>query len=223
MIVAGSYFNLGGGKERKATEQRQLELSQRQQALAEQQFTQAQKEMESRKALQQPSVDFYSRMTSANPSERLRAAAVPIGDTAKLAAGAKESIYENAPRGAARDFALAQVPRDQYAQIAEMLNKAYLGAFPAMASIGTEAGQVGLQQTGAGMRGVEGAVNTNAQIMENQARQYAARLGLFGSIASAATSAVTSGLSGGFKLPSFMQSSASRFSAPMGQATGLPK
>lgn len=138
-----------------------------------------------RNTLQQPSIDFYSKITSGDPNARLTAAAIPIGDIARGARGARENIMDSVPRGAGRDFALAQNENQKYSQSADYLNKAFMGAFPALAGLGTEAGQVGLQNTGAGMRGAEAGANTNAGVMQTQQQQKAAQLGVIGSLAGA--------------------------------------
>ena len=80
-----------------------------------------------------------------------------------------------------------------------MLNKAYTGAFPALSAIGTEAGQVGLQQTGAGMRSGEAAASTNNGVMQTQQQQKASQLGMIGSLAGMGANIATSGMASAAK------------------------
>lgn len=190
---------MGGGKERKASMQMQTDLAKQQNATSQEYLNLAKQEQAQRTALQQPSIDHYMKLISGNPSERMNAVAVPLGDLAKTTKSAREATYDTTPRGAARDFALSQLPMQQSSQSAELLNKAYNSAFPALSNLGTEAGQVGLQQTGAGMRSGEAAAGTNAGIMQNQQQQKASQLGMIGSLAGLGASAATGGFSGAAK------------------------
>lgn len=184
---------MGGGKERKASRDMQSNIAREQQATSRQYLDLATQEQAHRKALQQPTIDFYSKIVGGDPNARMTAAAVPLGDIAKGSRGARESIMDSVPRGAGRNFALAQNENQKYSQSADYLNKAFMSAFPALSGLGTEAGQVGLQNTGAGMRGAEAAANTNQGVMQSQQAQKAAQLGLIGSLAGAAGSAATGG------------------------------
>lgn len=176
---------MGGGKERKASMDMQSGIARDQLATSKQYLDLATQEQGRRSTLQQPTIDFYSKIVSGDPNARMTAAAVPLGDIAKGARGAREGIMDSVPRGAGRDFALAQNENQKYSQSADYLNKAFMGAFPALAGLGTEAGQVGLQNTGAGMRGAEAGANTNSGVLQTQAQQKAAQLGVIGSLAGA--------------------------------------
>lgn len=184
---------MGGGKERKASMDMQAGIARDQLATSKQYLDLATQEQGRRNTLQQPTIDFYSKIVSGDPNARMTAAAVPLGDIARGARGARESIMDSVPRGAGRDFALAQNENQKYSQSADYLNKAFMGAFPALSGLGTEAGQVGLQNTGAGMRGAEAAANTNQGVMQSQAQTKAAQLGVLGSLAGAAGGVVTGG------------------------------
>jgi len=207
---------LGGGKERKASQQMQADIARKQLDVGKEQLGMAKTQMDQRTALQKPSVDFYTKILSGDPTARMTAAAPLMGEVSRGARAAKEQIYDSVPHGAARNAALAQVPRDTNAKSAEALNNVYMGAFPALSSLGTESGQVGLQQTGAGFRGVEGSATTNNSVIDAQQKQKAATLGMIGSLAGVAGSAAS-----GFKMPSFLSRS-SGVSNPIAQfgATG---
>lgn len=183
---------MGGGKERKASMDMQSGIARDQQATSKQYLDLATQEQSRRNTLQQPTIDFYSKIIGGDPNARMTAAAVPLGDIARGARGARGAI-EEMPRGAGREFALAQNENQKYSQSADYLNKAFMNAFPALSGLGTEAGQVGLQNTGAGMRGAEAAAGTNSGVMQSQQQQKAAQLGLIGSLAGAAGSAATGG------------------------------
>jgi hypothetical protein len=122
----------------------------------------------------------------------MTAIAPALADQAKAMKSARGAIEEQ-PRGAGRDYLLASTYRDQAAQGADLLNKAYMNAFPAQAGIGTESGQVGLQQAGAGLRAGESAANINQGIMQTQQQEKATQLGLIGSVAGMGASAMAGG------------------------------
>lgn len=197
---------MGGGKERKATQDRQIALQQQQQNTANAALATADTENKRRLELQQPAIDYYKGITSGDPNARLTAAAVPIGDISRTGRATSAAIADNVPRGAARDFAQSQVPQNTYAQSASYLNDAFTKAFPALANIGTESGGVGLQYQGAGLRSTEGAAQTNQGIAQNQQAQKASQLGVLGSLAGLGGNIATGGLSGAaksFSAPAF--------------------
>lgn len=183
---------MGGGKERKASMQLQTDLAKQQAQTGQEYLGLAKGEQARRLEYQQPSVDFYKKLTGADPTARMTAVAPALADQAKAARGAQGAIMEG-PRGVGRDYALSQLPVQQYQQGADYLNKAYMGAFPALAGLGTEAGSTGLQMTGAGLRGTEGAAGTNKGIMDTQQQQKASQLNMIGSIAGG----IGGGLAGG--------------------------
>lgn len=185
---------MGGGKERKATQDRQLALQSQQQQTANIALGNSKAENDRRLDLQKPAIDYYKGLTSNDPNMRLTAAAAPLGDIARTGRSTSAAIADNVPRGAARDFAQSQVPQNTYSQSAGYLNQAFNNAFPALANIGTESGGVGLQYQGAGLRGLEGAGQTNAAIGHQQQQQKASQLGVLGSLAGVAGSVATGGL-----------------------------
>lgn len=202
---------MGGGKERKASMQMQTQIANDQNATSKEYLNLAKQEQANRTELQQPSIDHYMKLISGNPSERMNAVAVPLGDLAKTTKSAREAAYETSPRGAARDFALSQIPMQQSSQAAELLNTAYNSAFPALSGLGTEAGQVGLQQTGAGMRSGEAAGQTNQSVMNAQQQAKASQLGMIGSLAGLGASAATGGFGGAAKAAAGGAKAASSF------------
>lgn len=186
---------MGGGKERKETQNIQRSIRDQQLEQGRQQFDQSQTRMASFDRLRQPAINYYSGLASGDPSKMLTAAAVPLGNLSRSAAGARESAMNTMPRGAARDFAISGIDRDAYGQSASFLSQAFLSSFPALAGMATEDSGIGLQQLGAGMRGVEGAASTNNGIQQVQQQQKASQLGLFGNLAGMAAGAATGGLS----------------------------
>ena len=184
---------MGGGKERKASMQMQTDLARQQSDLSKQYNTMAQGELARRGELQNPLIEQNKRLMSSNPSERMTAIAPALADQTRAAQSARGAI-EDQPRGAGREFALAQLPMQQYSQASDLLNKAYMGAFQTQAALGTESGNVGLQQAGAGLRGAEGAANANQSVIQAQQQQKASQLGMIGSIAGLGGAALSGGL-----------------------------
>lgn len=187
---------MGGGSKRKAAEQEQRNIYQQQKDLADFFMGQSKEELARRREMQKPVIDRYTRLASGDPSQIMAESAVPLGNLAKMTQQAKANIMEMAP-GAARTAALGQLSREAGGQQSTLLNQAYLSAFPALQGMASETGSFGLQQAGAGYRGIEGAGATNKQLMDTYQQQKASQLGLIGSLAGAAGSMVTGGLMGG--------------------------
>ena len=186
---------MGGGRERKESENFQKNIRQTQFDQGQTQILQSQSSIDQGNRLRQPSIDFYSRLASGDPGSMLKAASVPLGNLSRSAASAKETIRDTVPRGAARDFALSGIDRDQYGQSAGFLNQAFLSSFPALQALATEQTGTGLQQLGAGYRGIEGSANTNNQIQQVQQQRKASQMGLLGNLAGMAAAPLTGGLS----------------------------
>lgn len=187
---------MGGGSKRKAAEQEQRNIYQQQKDLADFFMGQSKEELARRREMQKPVIDRYTRLASGDPSQVMAESAVPLGNLAKMTQQAKANIMEMAP-GAARTAALGQLSREAGGQQSTLLNQAYLSAFPALQGMASETGSFGLQQAGAGYRGIEGAGATNKQLMDTYQQQKASQLGLIGSLAGTAGSMFGAGMFGG--------------------------
>src|SRR4029077_16443219 len=120
----------------------------------------------------------------------LATAAIPIAQIAQGNQQARENILDSQPAGAARDFALAGLKRDQSAQTSGLLNNTYLSAFPTLAGLGTTNAQIGLQQLGGGLSGLSGGASSLGgagtqigKLNQMQANQKASWLGSLGGLA----------------------------------------
>lgn len=190
---------MGGGKERKETDARQAAIAQSQYQTG-QDLTKAGTDTTAQGlSLFNPAIDFYSKLASGDSSKMVQAAAPIISNITKQYASTKQNIQDTVPAGAGRAFALASLGREQANANSGALNNAYMSAFPALANIGGQVSGVGLQQTGAGLRGTEGAAQTNNQLQQVQQQRKASQLGFFGSLAGAAAAPFTGGMSGIFK------------------------
>lgn len=183
---------MGGGKDRKASQQRQEGLSRTQEELGRYFMEQSKQDLSQRRQLQAPVIDYYTKLASGDPTQIMTASAAPLANLSRMTQQARANIMEMAP-GAARTAALGQLGREAAGQQSTLLNQAYLSAFPALQGLASESGGVGLQTAGAGYSGIGAAANTNQQIMQMQQQQKASQLGLLGSMAGLA-----GGLAGGF-------------------------
>ncbi len=142
---------------------------------------------------QQPLVNFLKGQMG-SLSNRISANAAPIGQIAQGSQQARENILDTQPAGAARDFALAGLKRDQSAQTSGLLNSTYLAAFPTLANIGNADASTGLQQLGGGIRGLEGGAQGLGQINQRDAQTKQSTLGALGGLAGGIGGAATGGL-----------------------------
>lgn len=187
---------MGGGSERKATDARQTAIAQSQYQTG-QDLTKSGQDITSQGlSLFNPAIDFYKNLASGDYSKMIQAAAPMLSNIAKQYTSVKQNIMDTTPSGAGRAFSLASLGRDQANSNAGALNNAYLSAFSGLAGLGNTIGGIGLQETGAGLRGTEGAAQTNAQLQQVQQQRKASQLGFFGSLAGAAAAPFTGGLTG---------------------------
>ena len=146
---------------------------------------QAQASMDQRNKLQAPAIAQLTKIVSGDKNALTSATSVPIGQLAKSAQASKENIYDQIPAGAGRDVALAQNTMSKNSGVASFLNQTYMNAFPALAQMGSESGNVGLQQTGASLNSMSGSTNAYGQVMNADAQNKASTMGLVGSLAGA--------------------------------------
>lgn len=153
----------------------------------------AKSELHKQNELQQPAIDYYKGIidagNSGDYSKLITAAGVPISNITQQGEQAKEQIYNNIPAGAGRDAALAQLHTGKAGSIASTLNQIYTSAFPQLSNLGTQAGQTGLQETGASLRGLEGSANTTNTVMQADAQSKASTMGFLGALAGGAGTA----------------------------------
>lgn len=172
---------MGGPK--KENIQKEQQLSDSSIALGNRLADQSQQQFDTQKQYQQPLVKFLQSMISGDPNKRLSSAAIPIGQLATGAQQAREAIFDSVPAGAGRDYALAGLKRDQYAQTSGLLNQAYLSAFPTLANIGSGNAQLGLSQLGAGLRSTEAGTAGLTGINNRDAATKSSTLGMIGNLA----------------------------------------
>lgn len=146
--------------------------------------------------LEQPLIDFTSKITSGDPSAQVKAAAPLIANITGQSSQAKERIYDTVGPGAGRDFALSQMEQQKSGAIAETMNRTYLGALDKQANLGAGFGAFSLQELGAGLRAGEGASNTTNSVMQAKEQGKASTMGFLGQLAGAAGTAAGGGAFG---------------------------
>jgi hypothetical protein len=171
-----------------------------QQGIGSQFSTMAQNELTRMNQLEAPATSFYGNLVKAGNSgdySKLIAANAPqFTAISQQGQAAKENIYNTLPPGAARDYALGSLDTSKANSVASNLNSTYMSAFPALAQLGSQAGNTGLQEAGASLRGFEGAATTTNNVMSQDAASKASTMGFLGSLAGAAGSAAGGGAFG---------------------------
>lgn len=165
----------GGTNTQNSITQQQIATANQSNALSAQQYQQYQQNIA-------PAVSYYQSLASGNPSQVLGAAGPQISNITSGYNAATESINNNVGPGAARDYALSQVPLQQNSQVAGTLNSVVQGAYPQLAQIASGQGSFSLQELGASLSGLGGASTSNQSVMQANEEGKAATLGVLGSL-----------------------------------------
>jgi hypothetical protein len=184
---------LGASKTLKSAQARQQSIGDKALSISNESGARANEAFGQRQKLNEAPTNFYTALSSGDPTKMMTAAAVPLANIAKQYQGAKGSIEDSLAPGAAKNFALAQLYRDKGAQNANFLNTAYLSSFPALQGLASDQGQFGLQQQSAQMGGINQASSINTGIMQSEQQRQAAKMNMIGGIAGMAGGAATGG------------------------------
>lgn len=141
------------------------------------------------KQLLQPLITQQTSLASGNRQQALAAAFPVLSKLSEGFTGAKQNILNSMPAGAARDRALADLATQTYSSIAGAQAGAVQQAPQTLAGIGSNLGNMSLQEWGAALAGLQGGEATNADAMKAKVQQQASLLNFFGSLAQAAGSA----------------------------------
>ncbi len=113
-------------------------------------FNEAQSDRLRGEALQQPAIDFYSKLMSGDPNALAQVAAPALANISSQYQQGRESIWDM-PAGAGRGVALGQLERGKASAAASALTQPYLQAPGALYDIGTGLQQQSLQTGGLGL------------------------------------------------------------------------
>lgn len=146
---------------------------------------------------QKPFIDFNTKIASGDRNSMLTASAVPLSNLDKQYNQSKSTVYDTVAPGIGREAALTQAAMQHGDSTAGYLNDAYTKSLQNLYGAGTEAGDTGLQQTGAAYRGYEGSNQAAQQLQQNATQRKAATMGAFGSLANLAGGGIFGALAGG--------------------------
>lgn len=180
---------MGGGGSSQTQQNQQVIASQQEQTM--QQYLQlAQTQFQENTQLQAPAINYLEGIIGAtgtgNYGSILSAAGLPISQISQAGQQSQANIMNTVAPGAARDYALASNARQTPTSEAQAVSSIYSSAFPTLASLGTQAAQLGLGQTTAGISSGNSSANTYAQVGQEQNQAKASTLGFFGELAGAA-------------------------------------
>jgi len=169
----------------------QMQTAQQQLQLESQLAQYAQQRLQRGDQLQQPLINKDTALASGDMATAISAAGPQLGNIAKAGQAAKDNIYNSIAPGAARDFALAQLPMQTYSQSAGYLNSLINAAPQELAQIGTGQYQVGLTQQGQGQTSGQISNTAAGQVGQLEQQQKASTLGFIGSLVGTAGKVAT--------------------------------
>lgn len=179
-------------------EAQQMDVSRSQLDLMKQYADFSQQRLARGDALQQPLINKDMALASGDPNTVLQAAGPQLGQIAKAGQAAKENIFNNIGPGAARDFALSQVPMQTYSQSAGYLNQLVNQAPQDLAALGTGQYSVGLTQAGQGQTSGQISNTAAGQVGQLEQQTKSSTLNFLGQLAGAGGKAFGLGGFGGF-------------------------
>lgn len=178
---------MGGASQQSIDTQNQItqqQVTTEQQALAQSQaqYTQSQQELA-------PAMNYYQQLVSGNPQQTMAAAAPQISNITGGYNASVEQINNNVAPGAARDYALSQVPIQQNSQVASTLNSVTQNAYGSLAALGSGSESASLQFLGGGVSAGNAASSSNQVTMQAQEQSKADTMGFLGSLIGASGTA----------------------------------
>lgn len=171
---------MGGGPSESTLNQQQ-NISSQQQQISSESEARAQQQYDQSQALAQPLIAQQTKLATGSPSDVLAAAMPTISQISGGYQGAKQSIMNSLPPGAARDTALANLETQKATSIGSTEANLVQGAPSVLANLGAGAGAFSVQELGGALSGLTGASSTNNTVLQAQTQQQAAKLGLAGS------------------------------------------
>jgi hypothetical protein len=145
-----------------------------------------------------PALNFYTNLASGNTAAETEAGGSLLAQNTQGMNAARENIFSTAPRGAARDFALSQLPIQGQLNASNILSQAKLGGLQSLEGIGSTLFGESNALTGAGIGAGGQAASIFGNVAANQEQQAAATLSAIGGLISGVTDIFTPGLSSAF-------------------------
>lgn len=144
-----------------------------------------------------PLIGQQKALASGDRQASLTAAMPWISKLSQGFTGAKESLMNSMPPGAARDRALADLQTQMSTGIAGAQANAVQQAPQTLAGLAPNFSQMSLQELGAMLGGLQGGAQTNQGVGQMAAAQQKALLDFFGGLVKTGTGLVSGGLLGG--------------------------
>ena len=135
--------------------------------------------------LYKPAINLYTAMSSGDAEAQTKALAPVIASLADQYKNTRESIERSIPPGPQRDAALARLERERGAAIGGAYSGSIASSVDKLANIGAGIGSFALNEAGAGIRSIEGASQTQNNLMNQEAQGKASTMGFLGDVASA--------------------------------------
>jgi hypothetical protein len=181
---------MGGKGPSQSTQDTQAQITQEQISLAQQQDARSQKLFDLTEPGMKTAEDFYSALASGNPGSIQRASAPATQQIAQAYNSQIQNISQNMPRGGARDLAIQEAEISKSGAIGNTEAQAYLGSFPALASLAGQGIGLSVNEITQALAGFSGASQSNQALGQMQGAGKAETLGFIGSLGqSAATGA----------------------------------
>lgn len=180
---------------RNKTAERQAEqVTAAQLSMAREQNRNAQEDRTWSRDLMKPAIDFNKALVSGDQGAREAAMSPVVQAITQNYKQSRETIAEGMPSGAAKDFALMGLDQQRGAHIGQNAVNLFLSAQDKLANIGAGLGSFSLNETGASLRGFEGAGQSAVAQQQVAAQRKAATMGFIGSLAQTAGSVAAGGL-----------------------------
>lgn len=145
----------------------------------------------------QKASDYYTKLSTGDPSEIQRAIAPGVQQITNARDQAKKNIMSQTPRGGEQNLALSEADINAASAIGGAGLQAYESSFPALASLGQGGLGISINEVANALAGFSGASHTEANIANQQAAGKAATLGFWGSLAGAGAELGSAGMSHG--------------------------
>lgn len=137
----------------------------------------------------QKAQSYYGKLSSGDPNALATANAPAIQSITGQSNESLKRIFQDAPRGGAKDLAIADADLSKGAQISNLTTGSYLGSFPSLAQLGGQNVSQGTAATGTGLQGMNAAANQYGQLQQINMEQKSQQMGFITSLAGAAAGA----------------------------------
>ena len=151
-------------------------------ALAQQQDKRSQKLFDTTEPGLNIAEQFYQKLASGDKGTIQKATAPATEQIAANYNQAVQNIQQNMPRGGAKDLAVQEAQISKSGAIGSTEAQAFLGSFPALASLAGEGVGLSINEVTQALAGFQGASSSNQALGQMQGAGKAETLGFLGSL-----------------------------------------